>query len=248
MDLHLHTVLSACAEIEMLPPLIVERALELGLAAIAITDHNSAENAGAVREAALGSGLVVFPGMELRTREEVDLLALFEEEGAALALQERVYQALGEDRNRPEFFGEQIVVDAEGNPIRQCNRLLQRALPFPIGPAVELVKSLGGLCIAAHADRPTYGIVSNLGFIPPGLPLDGVEISRYSEVDAFRQGTPGAAGLGVASFGDAHRLSEISDRTEMWLEDATLGEVDLAFRQAAGRRLRVRPDRHREQS
>jgi len=49
---HLHTILSACAEIEMIPPLIVRRALALHLDVIAITDHNSADNVGAVMDAA----------------------------------------------------------------------------------------------------------------------------------------------------------------------------------------------------
>ena len=39
-DLHIHTVLSPCAEVEMIPPLIVERALAEHLDLIAITDHN----------------------------------------------------------------------------------------------------------------------------------------------------------------------------------------------------------------
>ena len=53
-DLHLHTVLSPCAEVEMIPPLIVRRARELGLGLIAITDHNAAANCEAVMRAAEG--------------------------------------------------------------------------------------------------------------------------------------------------------------------------------------------------
>ena len=43
-DLHLHTVASACAEIEMIPPLIARRANELGLGLIAVTDHHTVDN------------------------------------------------------------------------------------------------------------------------------------------------------------------------------------------------------------
>ncbi|HEC34300.1 MAG TPA: PHP domain-containing protein, partial [Chloroflexi bacterium] len=77
-DLHIHTCLSPCAELEMLPEFIVERAQELGLQIIAVTDHNSAENAAAVVNAARGTGITVLPGMEVQTREEVHLLALFD--------------------------------------------------------------------------------------------------------------------------------------------------------------------------
>ncbi len=57
-DLHVHTALSACAEEEMLPPLLVERALEVGLSLLGSVDHNSAGNARAVMEAAEGTDLI----------------------------------------------------------------------------------------------------------------------------------------------------------------------------------------------
>ena len=62
----------------MIPPFIVRRAQELALGMIAITDHNSAENVGAVIEAAHGLDLAVLPGMEVQSREEVHLLCLFQ--------------------------------------------------------------------------------------------------------------------------------------------------------------------------
>ena len=38
-DLHVHTLLSPCAEVEMTPHHIVMRAAEYGIGAVAITDH-----------------------------------------------------------------------------------------------------------------------------------------------------------------------------------------------------------------
>ena len=90
-DLHVHTVLSACADEEMLPEFIVERAQELGLGLIGVTDHNSAENAAAVVSAAQGSGVTVLPGMEVQTREEVHLVCLFDTLEQAGRWQDDVY-------------------------------------------------------------------------------------------------------------------------------------------------------------
>ena len=73
-ELHVHTVLSPCAEVEMIPPFIVQEAIKKGICLIAITDHNASANVGAVQKAASGTGLTVLPGMELQTREEVHLL------------------------------------------------------------------------------------------------------------------------------------------------------------------------------
>jgi predicted metal-dependent phosphoesterase TrpH len=65
-ELHVHTVLSPCAEVEMIPPLIVQQALENGINIIAITDHNATANIQAVQQAAQGTDLIVLPGMECK--------------------------------------------------------------------------------------------------------------------------------------------------------------------------------------
>ena len=67
-DLHVHTVLSGCAEVEMIPPLILRQAKRLGLSLIAITDHNSCHNAEAVIQASVGTDIHVLPGMELQSK------------------------------------------------------------------------------------------------------------------------------------------------------------------------------------
>ena len=77
-ELHVHTVLSPCAEVEMLPPLIVQEALDQGINLIAITDHNASANVSAVQKAADNTNLTVLPGMEVQSREDVHLLTIFE--------------------------------------------------------------------------------------------------------------------------------------------------------------------------
>jgi len=76
-DLHLHTCLSPCAEPYMTPLAIIKAAFEKGLDIIAITDHNTAENIIAVKEAATGRDLTVLAGMEITSSEEVHIIALF---------------------------------------------------------------------------------------------------------------------------------------------------------------------------
>lgn len=50
MDLHVHTVLSPCAELDMGAPDIVGKCIEERIDIIAITDHNAVENAMAVKK------------------------------------------------------------------------------------------------------------------------------------------------------------------------------------------------------
>jgi hypothetical protein len=196
-DLHLHTVLSPCAEPEMLPEFILERAAGLGLNIIAVTDHNSAENCEAMIRVAEGTGITVLPGMEVQTREEVHLLCLFDQLDQALAWQGVVYANLPPVKNKPEVFGAQVVLDAAGEPIGFNDRLLATSAFLSVDETVRQVGALGGLCIPSHVDRPVYSIIANLGFIPPNLGVRAVEISplvgaRDARTRVPREGEPHA--------------------------------------------------------
>ena len=162
-DLHIHTCLSPCAELEMLPELIVRQAQELGLQIIAVTDHNTAENAAAVVNAARGTGLTVFPGMEVQTREEVHMLTLFDTLEQVASWQEQVYANMPPLKNDEAVFGEQLLLDADGEPTGYLDRMLLTSTYFSVEDVVQRVRELGGLCIPAHVDRPVYSIIANLG-------------------------------------------------------------------------------------
>ncbi|HPO58953.1 MAG TPA: PHP domain-containing protein, partial [Anaerolineaceae bacterium] len=114
-DLHVHTVLSPCADIEMQPPLIVSTALDRGIQILSITDHNATGNIAAVQKAADGTGLTILPGMELQTAEEVHCLCIFDTLEQAHALQAIVDRLLPPLANRPDYFGDQLYVDENGD-------------------------------------------------------------------------------------------------------------------------------------
>jgi PHP family Zn ribbon phosphoesterase len=237
VDLHLHTVLSACAEVEMIPPLIVRRALDLGLAAIAVTDHNSAANAGAVIKAAQGTGLTVLPGMEVQTREEIHMICLFDTLDQAKVWQQTVYAALPDAQNNAEVFGEQYVVDDTGDYLYTEGRLLATSTTLSVEQVTEQVNALDGICLPAHVDRPSYSILSNLGFIPPELPIAGIEISRLTTRQKLVQLLPALARYGMIVGSDAHRLAEMASRARIKVAAPTISELRLAL--AAERRRKV---------
>jgi predicted metal-dependent phosphoesterase TrpH len=87
----------------MSPRKIVRRSLEIGLDLIALCDHNSAENAGATMREGDKRGLQVLPGLEICSREEVHILALFDDLDPALEMQAYVYANLPgpADRSHP---------------------------------------------------------------------------------------------------------------------------------------------------
>lgn len=76
-DLHMHTCLSPCGDDDMTPYNAVNLAKLLGYDMIAVTDHNSCLNCPAAVRAGEAAGLVVVPGMELCTAEEIHNVCLF---------------------------------------------------------------------------------------------------------------------------------------------------------------------------
>ena len=241
-DLHVHTVLSPCAEVEMIPPLIVKRARDLALGVIAVTDHNSAETAAAVVEAAKPFGIAVLPGLEVQSREEVHLLCLFDTIEQALRLQQVVYDHLPALINKAEVFGAQFVVDATGEFVRVNDRLLLSSLSLSVEQIAAEVSKSGGLCVAAHVDRPSFSLLANLGLVPEGLSLAAVEITHNTTIEALRRQHASLGQVPIIRSGDAHRLGEMSDCTVFTIERPTIAEISMALQNCGGRRVKVVED------
>lgn len=234
-DLHVHSALSPCAENEMTPSAIVGRALSAGLGIIALTDHNSAGNVKTLYQAGAKRGLFVLPGIELQTREEVHLICLFPAVEPALAFGEIVRSHLPNEPNRPDFFGEQVLFGDMDERIGVESRLLLNSTDLCATDAAHMVQGLGGVCIPAHIDRPSYSILANLGFVPADLPVAALEVSwRVKPED--RQRLFGHLPYSLVCSSDAHRLSEIGlGHTELTLEEMTFEGVASALMLPGGR-------------
>lgn len=238
-ELHVHTVLSPCADVEMIPPFIIETANELGINLLAITDHNASANIDAVQQAAKGTGITILPGMELQTREEVHLLALFDTIDQVDAFQKIVDEHLPDQLNDPEHFGEQFVVDSTGDFIRREERLLINSTKVELNQAVEYIHNLKGLAIPAHINRKAFGLLEVLGFLPPDVEFDAVEVSRHVDIQKFLDSQRIPIRLPVIQSGDVHRLDEFMGRNYFEIENPSIDEISMAFRQKNGRKLRV---------
>ncbi len=228
-DLHVHTVLSPCAGVEMIPPLIVEESVQRGIRLIAITDHNATANITAVQKAASGTELSVLPGMELQTREEVHVLCLFDEPDQAQALQAWVDAHLPAIPNNPDFFGEQFVVDETGDFIRREERLLLTSADVSLREAWEKVSSLGGLFIPAHVNRTANGLIPLLGLVPDDFPVEALEISRHLTPEQAPKKFPQIAGYPLIQNGDVHFLDGFLGSTEWKIEKPSIEEFRKAI-------------------
>ena len=235
-DLHVHTILSPCAEVEMIPPLIVQEAFERKIDIIAITDHNASANVEAVQKAAEGSGLTVLPGMEVQTHEDVHLLCLFASLSDLKNWQHEIDLSLPVSLNQPEHLGEQFVVDETGEFIRNEPRLLLTATQLSIEEVLTKVNQLNGLVIPAHTDRSTFGLFPTLGFLADWWNFPALEISRHITVNTLHEKFPSSKRLPVIQGGDVHRLNEFLGATLFEIATPTLSEIRMALLGENGRK------------
>jgi PHP family Zn ribbon phosphoesterase len=108
-DLHTHSYYSDGTDS---PQEIVDKALELGLAAVALTDHNTTKNCAALKKAAENYGLVCLYGMELTTMEEVHTLCLFADKNASDKWNDFVYEHLPSEGKPKDIPTSEGIVEA----------------------------------------------------------------------------------------------------------------------------------------
>lgn len=239
-DLHIHTCLSPCAELRMTPRAIVRQAKSKGLDIIGIVDHNSAENVIAVKNAGKKENLSVIGGIEVTTSEEVHVLAFFERDKDLMDFQKIIYTHLP-GINKPDVFGEQVVVNEFDEVLSFNPSLLIGATTIPISKLVEIIHSLKGIAISAHIDREGFGIIGQLGFVPIDLELDGLEVSgRVSDDDAWERFSDGNR-FPIIRGSDSHDLNDIGNCiTNFLMNEPSIEEIKMALKGEAGRMMDIR--------
>jgi hypothetical protein len=234
-DLHIHTCLSPCADLEMSPRNIVSEAKRKGLQVIGICDHNSAENVPAVEKNAVREGILVIGGIEVTSKEEVHILALFGSAELLFSFQGIVYENL-HGTNDEKRYGEQVIVDEEEVVMGFSDKLLIGATDITIERLVDLIHEFDGLAIAAHADREGFGIIGQLGFIPEGLHLDALELADPSKRERIPQG----GRWPFITSSDAHTLQDVGRRSTTFLmEAANIAEIRQCLSSGDERKTRI---------
>jgi 3',5'-nucleoside bisphosphate phosphatase len=237
LDTHIHTCLSPCAELDMHPAALVDAAIQAGLDAIAVCDHNSAENAGAVQRAGDMAGLSIIPGMEITSAEEVHILGLLPNLAAAMALQSKVYRSLP-GRNNESVFGMQVVANELKEVLGFNEHLLSGATTLNVSEVVAAIHDFNGLAVASHVDREGFGIVGQLGFIPRDLDLDAIEVSQRTPLPQARLSFAPRGEHPILCASDAHEPKDIARAaTYALMEEATLAELRKALAGEGGRAI-----------
>lgn len=218
LDLHIHSVLSPCADITMTPGNIIETAAKKGINIISITDHNSAKNIASALEIAKEKDIYLIPGIEVQSKEEIHLLSYFASLDDLNNYSKIIYNSLPDIKNDEEKFGYQIVVDKNDTFIEKEEKLLLNSTDLSINRLVDLTHKNNGICVPSHIDR-SFGLIKNLGFIPDDLEISFIEMSFNKSIAHYYKTFPYLKKFSFLKNSDSHYLNQINPTMEIYLPD-----------------------------
>lgn len=209
-DLHIHSCLSPCASNDMTPSNIAGMAYLAGVEVVSVCDHNSALNLPAVQAKCDEYGVLLLPGIEANTAEEIHMLCYFGSVEAALSMGELLYAKLPAIPCKEEYFGEQIIMNSEDEETARLPHLLLNATALTLDETVRETENRGGVCIPAHIDRTSDSIVSSLGLMPEEPHFAAVELAHEEKREEFLQAGHISADTEILISSDAHYLENIA--------------------------------------
>jgi len=117
-------------------PEVVEAYGKADIALCAVTDHNASDNAEAVAGAA-GVSPVVLPGMEVQTAEDIHIVVIFPGLSEAGDFQAWLWKKMPPVANRPEIFGDQLIINKDNGITGEQDILLVQGAGYSADETVE---------------------------------------------------------------------------------------------------------------
>ena len=123
-DLHIHSVLSPCADVLMTPNNIFNMANLKGLNIISVTDHNSLKQLKTCYELSKSYDMLFVPGVEITVKENFDVLCYFKSIEQAIAFDKVIEAYVKVQTYDHDVLGTQEVMDVFDEVIDSYPNLL----------------------------------------------------------------------------------------------------------------------------
>ncbi|MBP3740499.1 MAG: PHP domain-containing protein [Bacteroidales bacterium] len=235
-DLHIHTVLSPCGDLEMSPTAIVKRAVTRGLDMIAITDHNTTRQVKLTQRLGREQGLFVIGGVEVTSQEEAHCLCFFADDAQLDAFQDFLDKHLPPIPLDEDRFGYQLIVDENEEIVGDEPYFLHTAIDVDLDGIYDEVHRIGGLFVPAHINKGTTSLMSQLGFVPPDLKADGLEINARTTRDEMVKKFAYLKRFTFITDSDAHFIDNVGDvYNHIYMEHRSFEEFAMALHGEEGR-------------
>jgi 3',5'-nucleoside bisphosphate phosphatase len=218
-DLHIHSVLSPCADTLMTPNNIFNMASLKGLNIIAVTDHNSLKQLSVCEEISNSYDMLFIPGVEVSVKEGYHVLCYFMEVKDALQFDCILENYIEQTEYDASTYGEQEIVNIHDEVIATYPYHLSLPAKLTLDQLKEVLNPYPHLLIYAHLDRPSYSGLSNIIVDP----LDGIELTVHASKDFINLHHLNPHKVIYNS--DAHQITDIQEKgnlNQMDLESLTI--------------------------
>ncbi len=216
---------------------VMKAVKESGISIVAITDHNSLSNCSAYEYHAQQNGIKFIYGVEIQTIEEIHIIALFNKKKEAMNFDKELYQALLPVNNKPDYFGDQVIIDADENIVKFEERALINSVKWSLEETVQILRQMDTFIFPAHIDADTFSIIGQLGFIPPEIEFDALGVSAKCDLQSFLDSHSYLQGKTFLRNSDAHYLDQIgSGYTRFLMQEPTLSEIGFACQKNGARK------------
>jgi PHP family Zn ribbon phosphoesterase len=223
---------------DMTPRNIVQLAKQRGMNIIGISDHNSTLQANLIKQLGEQENILALCGAEVTTKEEVHCLCFFDKDEELSSFQRFINERLSNIPNNVDYFGYQVVVNENNEILDEIGVLLTAAINASIEEIEAKVHKLNGIFIPAHINKSQNSLLSQLGFLPKGLNVDALELSRHIKVEDFIATNAYLSKYSFIQSSDAHFPDDIGKvYTEFYMEEPTFNELRMALRKENGRSI-----------
>ncbi len=201
-DLHIHTVLSACADILMTPNNLWNMATLKGLDFLGFVDHNCAKQLPMLAQIGESYQAKQVFGLELSLVSGIHVLCYFEEMKDALTFSNWIESYLDITPYSTQQLGEQILTDMEDFTAETVPYYLNQPLKLSLQTIKEALKPTNHLFVLAHWNR--Y-LALGKEVLQSGL-FDAVEWTDFKHPCKELSPVP------ILFNSDAHDLTNISEK------------------------------------
>lgn len=206
-DLHIHSILSPCADELMTPNNVLNMAMLKGLDIVAITDHNSTRQLPTIRQLENSYDFLFVPAVEVTVKEDFDVLCYFKTYEDAATFDQFLHSHLDGEWN---VFKEsdQVITDVYDQEIDTVEKPLTHT-DIAYKDLVKRVRELDGALVIAHVDRPSQTPLNI--YTLDKLEFDGIEI-QAKDPTSFIENHPELSTYKLFHSSDAHSLPQISEK------------------------------------
>jgi 3',5'-nucleoside bisphosphate phosphatase len=220
-DLHVHTVLSPCADLLMTPNNLWNMATLKGLDVVSFVDHNSLKQLPMLKRIGESYRALMLIGVEVALINDLHVLVYFRNPSEALEFDGYLESLLISNRIDADATTEQRLTDEEDQTIQTIPYLLSRPLPIDLNDLTKRLTPLNHRLVLAHWNRYPEKAEAAYRF---GC-FDAVEWTAPVPPE-WRKRFPNTR---VLINSDAHDLTAISERSSQNQLDLPEFSIDALF-------------------